>query len=156
MWSQCLPPSFGQIWLTTREQMRFEGGHLSYRTRTILAILNLYVAPMPPIEFKLNLHYGSKEMSIEKFQDGHHGSHLGCGNGTNLAVLNLHVSPMPPIKFQLNQTYFSRADVVSKFSSWPPWWPSWTLERNKFSSSKSLCHSNAQLSTFSRTVPSNK
>ena len=45
--------------------MRFEdfqdghlGGHLRYQTRTILAILNLYVAPMPPIMFGLNLHYG--------------------------------------------------------------------------------------------------
>ena len=48
--------------------MRFEdfqdghlGGHLRYRTRTISAILNLYVAPMPPIKFGLNLHYGLRE-----------------------------------------------------------------------------------------------
>ena len=44
--------------------MRFEdfqdghlGGHLRYWTRTILAILNLYDTPMPPIKFGLNLHY---------------------------------------------------------------------------------------------------
>ena len=45
--------------------MRFEdfqdghlGGHLRYQNRTILAILNLYVAPMPPIKFGLNWHFG--------------------------------------------------------------------------------------------------
>ena len=34
------------------------GGHLGYRNVTILAILNLYVAPMPPLKFRLNLTYG--------------------------------------------------------------------------------------------------
>ena len=33
-------------------------GHLGYLNGTILAILNLYVAPMPPIKFGLNLTYG--------------------------------------------------------------------------------------------------
>ena len=35
-----------------------QGGHLGHRNRTILTILNLYVAPMPPIKFWLNLTYG--------------------------------------------------------------------------------------------------
>ena len=30
-------------------------GHLGYRNRMILAILNLHVAPMPPPKFGLNL-----------------------------------------------------------------------------------------------------
>ena len=34
------------------------GGQLGYRNGTILAILNFYVAPMPPIKFRLNLTYG--------------------------------------------------------------------------------------------------
>ena len=34
------------------------GGHLGYRKGTILAILNLYVTPMSPIKFQLNLIYG--------------------------------------------------------------------------------------------------
>ena len=42
----------------------------------ILAILNLYVTPMPPIKFGLNLHYGLGGNVVEEFQDGHHGSHL--------------------------------------------------------------------------------
>ena len=35
------------------------GGHLGYRKGTILAILNLHVATMPPIKFQLNPTYGS-------------------------------------------------------------------------------------------------
>ena len=62
-------------------------------------------------------------MSFKEFQEGRRGSHLECRNGTILAVLNLHVSPMPLIKFQLNPTYRSGADVISRFSSWPSWWP---------------------------------
>ena len=33
-------------------------GHLGKWNGTILAILNLYVAPMPPIKFRLNPTYG--------------------------------------------------------------------------------------------------
>ena len=36
----------------------FQDGHLGYRNGTNFAILNLYVAPMPPIKFPLNLTYG--------------------------------------------------------------------------------------------------
>ena len=35
----------------------FQDGHHVYRNGTILAILNLYNAPMPPIKFGLNLIY---------------------------------------------------------------------------------------------------
>ena len=65
--------------------------------------------------------------------------HLGYRNGKNVAILNLNVSPMPPTKLQLNSTYRSGADVVSRFSRWHQW----ILERNKFSTSKSPCHLNA-------------
>ena len=34
------------------------GGYLGYWNGTNLAILNLYVAPMPPIKFHLNPTYG--------------------------------------------------------------------------------------------------
>ena len=59
---KCLPQSLGSIQLTVPEHMWFEyfqdghhGGHLGYWNGTILAIQNLYVAPMPPI--KLNPTY---------------------------------------------------------------------------------------------------
>ena len=35
------------------------GGYLGYRNETILAILNFYVATMPPTKFQLNPTYGS-------------------------------------------------------------------------------------------------
>ena len=35
-----------------------DGGHLGYGNGTILAIQNLYVTPMPPIKFPLNLTNG--------------------------------------------------------------------------------------------------
>ena len=47
------------------EEMSFEefqdgchSGHLVYRNGMVLAILNLYVAPMPHIKFRLNLTNG--------------------------------------------------------------------------------------------------
>ena len=88
------------------------GGHLGYRKGTILAILNLYVAPMPPIMFRLNLTCClGEEMWFEEFKDGHRGGHLGYRNGTILAILNLCVTVMPPIKFWLNQTLAAILDI---------------------------------------------
>ena len=62
---RCLPSGLGSIQLTVWEEMSFEefqdgghGGHLGYRNGMILAILNLYAAPMPPIKFQLNSTYG--------------------------------------------------------------------------------------------------
>ena len=61
---QCLPPSFGSVWLIILKQMKFEDfqdghleDHLRYQTTTILAILNLNVTQMPPIKFGLHPHY---------------------------------------------------------------------------------------------------
>ena len=72
--------------------------YLRYWTRTILAILNLYVDPMPPIKFQLNPHYCFGGESFEDFQDGQHSGHLRYWNGMILAILNLHVAQMPPSK----------------------------------------------------------
>ena len=56
-----MPPTlFGLNLCTVCEQTWFEdfqnghcGGHLGYWNGKILAILNFYVAPMPPIKFQL-------------------------------------------------------------------------------------------------------
>ena len=118
---QCLPPSFGSIWLTIRAQMRFEdfqdghiGGHLrrwphwgpsqisdeNYFSNSESMSLRCLPSSLGSIPITV-----WEAMSFEKFQDGPHGCHLGCQYGTNLAVLNLQISPMPPTKFQLNPTY---------------------------------------------------
>ena len=67
------PPSFGSIQLTVLEEMSFEefqddrlGNRLGYRNGTILAFLNLYIAPIIPSKFWLNLTYGWEEMSFLK------------------------------------------------------------------------------------------
>ena len=89
------------------------GGHLGYRNCTTLAILNLYVAPMPPIKFWHNSTYGlGRDMSFEVFQDGRHGDHFGYGNRTILAIMSHYNSPKAPIKFQLNLTYCLGLDVI--------------------------------------------
>ena len=46
------------------------GDHLGYQNGTILGILDLYVAPMPPIKFQLNPIYSLGEMLFEDFQGG--------------------------------------------------------------------------------------
>ena len=61
-----MPPF--KFWLnptSVQERTLFEdfqhghhGGHFEYRNGTILAIPNLYVAPMPPIKLLLNQTYG--------------------------------------------------------------------------------------------------
>ena len=82
-------------------------------------------------------------MSFEEFQDNPRGGHLGYRNGTILTILNFCVTAMPPINFWLNLTYDLGGDVVSRISTWPPWWPAWISERNHFSNSESLCHCDA-------------
>ena len=91
------------------------GGHLGYQNGTTLAILNLYVTPMPPIKFWLSQPKVWEEMSFGEFQDGRH---LGYQKGTILAILNLYNAPMPPIKFWLNLIYGLGGDVVWRISRW--------------------------------------
>ena len=69
---------------------------------TVLAILNLHVAPMPSI----------KQITIEDVQDGCLFGHLGHSNKMILAILNFHVAHIPPTKLCLIPTYHSEADVV--------------------------------------------
>ena len=141
---QCLPSSFGSIWLSGVDEVwrlsRWPTwGHLIYWNITILAILNLHVISMLPIKFGLNPHYGLGDVfwRISKWPP-RQPSWMSEWNKFSSSE-----SPMPPTKFQLNLTYCLEPDIVSRFSSWPPWQPSWISEQNKFSNSKSPCHTNA-------------
>ena len=76
----------------------FQDGHLGsrlkYRNRTILAILNLYVTPMPPIIWAQSaLQFG--RCILKNFKMAAEAS-LHVRMEKNLAGLNIHVSPMPP------------------------------------------------------------
>ena len=102
--SPCCPSSFGSIQLKVSEEISFKecqdghhSSHLGYRNRTILAILNLSVAPMPAIKFWLNLTYDLGGDVVWRI------SRSWNWNGTILAILNLCVTVMPPIKFWLNR-----------------------------------------------------
>ena len=85
--------------------------NLLYWNRTVLAILNLYVVPMPPI-VSAQSDMVLEETSLEEFHYGCHGGHLGYQNRTILAILNLYVTVMPPIKFRLNRTYTLEGDII--------------------------------------------
>ena len=80
-------------------------------------------------------------MSFEEFQDGPSGGHLGYRNGTILAILNLCVTVMLPIKFLVQSNLRFQRTCRLNISRLPPWRPSWISERNDFSNSESLCHS---------------
>ena len=58
MSSRYLPSGFSSIQLSVLGKMSFkefqDGRHLGYRNGTNLAILNLHVAPIPPIKYQLN------------------------------------------------------------------------------------------------------
>ena len=153
------------------------GRHLGYWNGMILAILNLYVAPIPTIKFWLKQTYGlGKECRLKNFKISNSESLCHCDasyqvlaqsdlwfgrrcrlknfkiyrNRMILAILNLCVIVTPPIKFQLNRTYSLEGDVVWRISRWLPWQPSWISESNDFSNSESLCCSNASHQVFAQ------
>ena len=77
--NQTYPSVADVIW---NFQDDYHGGHLGYQNGIILAVLNLYAAPMPSIKFPLHPTYCSgvdnnwrltrcpEEMLLEDFQDG--------------------------------------------------------------------------------------
>ena len=117
--------------------------HLGYQKETILAFLNLNVAPIPSMKFRLNPTFClGGDVSFEEFQDDHHGGYLGYHDGTILSILTLHAAPNSPMKPRLNP-FFCSGDVVWRISRWPPWWPSLISGQNDFSHSESPCHTDA-------------
>ena len=71
---ECLLPSSGSVRPRVWEQTWFEdfqdgqhGIHFGYQNEMILAILNLYVTPIPPITFQLNQTYGLEADIVWRF-----------------------------------------------------------------------------------------
>ena len=140
---QCFPLSFSSIQLTVWEEMLFEefqdddhAFYLGYWNGMILAILNLYVAQMLPVKFRLNQTYGLGGDVIRRISrwlpwppswisEDFSNSESLCHSGA-------------PIKFQLNLTYGLGEDVVLRISRWPLWRLYWTSEWNDFSNSESI------------------
>ena len=70
---------------------------LDIGTKRFLAILNFYVAPMPPIKFRLNLTYGLGDVVCRI--SGWPLWRPSCVSEIFLAIPHLCVTVMPPIKF---------------------------------------------------------
>ena len=51
-------------------QMSYHGGHLGHQNQTILAILNLHAAPIPPLSFCSIRLTVREQITTEDFQDG--------------------------------------------------------------------------------------
>ena len=54
-------------------QHGLHGDHLEYWNKTILAVLNLHVAPMPPDKFQLKMTKWLTGDVVEEFQHGRYG-----------------------------------------------------------------------------------
>ena len=98
----CLPSSFGSIQLTVWEEISSEeiqdgrhGSQLGYLNRTILAILNLFLALMLPTKFRLNLTYGLGGDVIWRI------SRWPPWNVMILAILNLCVTVIQCTSYQV-------------------------------------------------------
>ena len=120
--------------------MRFEdfqdghlGGHLRYQKSIILAILNLSVAPMPPIN-EFNPHYSLGDVVWR------------ISGSWMLEWKQLGSSESPqclPPSFSFIWLTIREQMVDLRFSRWPPWCTWWILEQNKISNSKYPSHPNA-------------
>ena len=87
-------------------------GYLGLPNGTILAILNLYVAPLLPTKFWLNPTYGFGGDVVRRISRMLPSEQR---NRRTLAILNLYVAPMPPIKFQLIQFTVWKAMLFEEF-----------------------------------------
>ena len=141
MWPQCHPPRLGSIWLRIPEQMWFQDFQDGRLGETILAILSLYVTPMPPIKFWLNPTPFGRRCRLKNFYGSHDG-HLGYQNGTILAIL-IGLDKMLPSKFGVNWPFGSVEEAKNRFSRWRPWRPSWISDRHDFSYFLSTSHPDA-------------
>ena len=108
-------------------------GNLGYQNRTILAILNLHNTPNAyhQVSAQSNLRFDRRRLKNFK-----------------MVTVELNDFSNPESLCRLNASHQlssaqSHLQVWSRFSRWPPWWPSWIPERNDYSYSKFPCWSNA-------------
>ena len=117
-------------------------GHLGYRNVTILAILNLYVAPMPLVKFRLNSTYGLGGDVVWRISRGRLAANLGIRTEQfSNSESQCRYNASHQVSTQSAQGL--GGDVVWRISRWPLWRPSWISEQNDFSNSESLCRSDA-------------
>ena len=133
--TRCFTSNFGSIWHMGRE-MSFEefqyifchSRNLRYLKRTVLAILNLHVAPMPH----------PNQVGIQSYiwlRRRFHLKNLKNLYRTILVTLNLNVAIMPLTK--IHSIQYVSGETAWKISR--PLQSSWILQQKDFSDSESLC-----------------
>ena len=134
---RCLPSSFGSIRLKVWEEMSFK----EFPDGTILTILNLYVALMPPIKFRLNQCLGGDVVWRISRWPPWQPSWISEWNDFSKSESLCRTDASHQVSAQ-SDLWFWRRCRLSNFKM-PPWRPSWISERNDFSNSESLCHCDA-------------
>ena len=146
---QRFPSGFCSIQLTVWEmafkefQYGCHGGHPGYQNRTILAILNIYVAPIPPIKFWLSWTYGLGGYVVWRISRGPpwrpswipERNYFSNSESLQSSNASHQVSAQSDL-------WFGRRCRLKNFKM-DPWRLSWLLERNDFSNSESLCRCDA-------------
>ena len=116
------------------------GSHLWYGNRRIVAILNLYNAPIPPIKFPLNLTYGLGGDVVWRISrwPPWQPSWISEQNHFSNSESLCHCDASHQVLVQSDLQF--GGDVVWIISRWSSWLPSWISEQNDFINSESLCH----------------
>ena len=139
-WTMVNSPWFKLTWSKAQDELTIDlqddGSHCGYCNKTFLAILNLHASHQVLVQS--DLPFGSR-WGLKIFKLATLGAISDNIRRMILAILNLYVVLMPPIKFGLNPDYGLGEDVIWRISRWPPWWPAWMSEWNKFRSSESPC-----------------
>ena len=120
--------TFGSRWgLKIFKIASLGASYVRYRTRYILAILNLYVAQMPPIKFGFTLHYCWGDVIWRNSR---------CPVAPILAVRwNKFRSSESPCLPNASHQVSAYSDLLLesrcrfKIFNWSPWWPFWILEQ---------------------------
>ena len=117
-----------------------DGRHLGYWNWTILAILNLCVAPMLLIKFQLNLTYGLGGDIVWRISrwSPWQPSWISERNDFSNSESLCHCDASHQVLAQ-SDLRFRRRCRLNDYR-WPSCRPSWISERNNFRNSESLCH----------------
>ena len=106
------------------------GSHLRFPIRMILAIVDLRVTLILPMNFESIALWVQEKKFKTDFQDGCHGYNLGFPIAMIRAIFYLQVTPMLPTKFRVNWLFSSEEEGKNRVSRWPS---SWISDWNNFS-----------------------
>ena len=115
--------------LMERSSFKHLSGQLGFPIKIILAIVDLQVTSILPMNFESIALLVQEKKFKRDFHDGRHGHNLGFPIETIWAIFDLQVIPMLPTK-QVNWPFSSEQEAKNRFSRWPP---PWISDQNDFS-----------------------